>query len=260
MPQIGRIMRYSYVGDRNVIWNNPDLLGKTIGPNQSLKEWVNYGGDKLWPAPQSRWNWPPDPTLDRAPQTVRMLPNNHLLVTGKSSRKSGIRFQREIALDETGTGVTLQNTMINTSEKPVNWGVWEVTQTDSPDVIKMAAHKEGHFSNGYYTFKDSAPPEGMLTLTEDEVQVHRDTKKPSKIGGDSPAGWIAAEKQGVRFQVSETYEAEKEYPDDGCGQEIYTNPDPLLYIEMELLAPMSSLEPGASTTFVTHWQLSRLGQ
>ncbi len=64
----------------------------------------------------------------------------------------------------------------------------------------------------------------------------------------------------MRFQVSETYEAEKEYPDDGCGQEIYTNPDPLLYIEMELLAPMSSLEPGASTTFVTHWQLSRLGQ
>ena len=99
VPQIGRIMRYGYVGERNVLWENPALAGKTTDLSRPVNDWQNYGGDKLWPAPQSVWGWPPDPVSDSGPQTVKVLPNRHLLMTGPESRKYGVRFQREIALD-----------------------------------------------------------------------------------------------------------------------------------------------------------------
>lgn len=257
VPQIGRIMRYGYVGDKNMIWVNPAMKGKLADPAQAAKEWPNFGGDKLWPAPQSRWDWPPDATLDSAPQTVEILPNQHLKMTGQASAISGLRFTREIALDETGTGVTLTNTMTNTIDKAIHWGVWEITQVDDPDVVRLPLNRGGKFAAGYYTFKDSDPPSGRLTLVGDEAHLKRDKEKSVKIGVDSPQGWIRSEKGGRIFEVSAAYETGKKYPDDGCGQEVYTNPDPLKYIEMELLGPMQTLAPGASCSFTTHWRLSR---
>lgn len=261
VPQIGRIMHYGYIGGPNMLWVNPALHGK-IGNKTPNNEWVNFGGDKVWPSPQSKWNangWPPDTNLDGSRHRVRMLPNHHLILLSLASQKFGLRFQREIALDETGTGVSITNTMHNTSQGPINWGIWEVTQVDDPDVIKLPLHKGGHFSSGYYTFKDADPQPGMLTVTDTEVQLKRNTAKACKIGNDAPEGWIRAEKAGITFEVSAEYDASKTYPDDGCGQEIYTNPDPLKYIEMELLSPMPDkpLPSGEKANFTTHWKLSR---
>jgi hypothetical protein len=35
-----------------------------------------------------------------------------------------------------------------------------------------------------------------------------------------------------------------DYPDGGCLTEIYTNPDPLNYVELETLGPLVSLRAG----------------
>ncbi len=89
VPQIGRIMRYGFTGNANVLWNNTTLNGKVTDLNAPGKDWINYGGDKLWPAPQERWGWPPDRTLDSAPHTLKVLPNHHLLMTGPVCKASG---------------------------------------------------------------------------------------------------------------------------------------------------------------------------
>jgi hypothetical protein len=258
VPQIGRIMRYAYVDGPNLLWENSALAGKTTDLKNPPSEWQNYGGDKLWPAPQNRWGWPPDPVLDSGLQTVRILKNKHLLVTGQTSTKHGLRFFREIALDPSGTSVTLTNTMTNTGDKESSWAVWEVAQVDSPDITKMPLHKEKHFPKGYYVFKDADPLPDRLKVVGDEVHLERDSKQSAKIGGASPQGWLAAEKAGVRFEVSTKVETSRDYPDDGCALEIYTNPDPAKYIELELLSPLVTLAPGKSTTFTTRWKLSRL--
>jgi hypothetical protein len=260
VPQIGRIMRYAYGDGPNLLWENPELFGKTTDLKNTTQDWQNYGGDKLWPAPQNRWGWPPDATLDSGLHTVqvqRVQQNRRLLVSGPPSPKQGIRFTREIALEPTGTGVTITNTLINTSDKEVNWSVWEVTQVDSPDIARMPLHKTGHFMKGYYVFKDADPKPERLRIEENEVLLERDTKSSSKIGGDSPAGWLAAEKAGIRFEVSARVEPNRDYPDDGCALEIYTNPDPNKYIELELLSPIVTIAPGKSHAFVTRWKLSR---
>ncbi|HZO91802.1 MAG TPA: DUF4380 domain-containing protein [Chthonomonadaceae bacterium] len=258
VPQIGRIMRYGYVGGRNMLWENPRLRGKTADPAQAAKEWPNFGGDKLWNAPQSRWNWPPDPDIDSAPQAVRVLPNNHLLLTGQSSKQFGVRFTREIALDPTGTGVTLTNRMENTADKDVEWGVWEVAQVDSPDVARLPFYDKGRNPSGYYIFKGSEPAPDRVRVEGKEVLFRRHPKRSGKIGADSPEGWIAEDKAGLRMTVSAAYEPGQNYPDDGCGQEIWSNPDPDRYMELELLSPIRTLHPGDAMTFETHWRLERI--
>jgi hypothetical protein len=37
------------------------------------------------------------------------------------------------------------------------------------------------------------------------------------------------------------------FPEGGCRSEIYTNPDPLAYVELETLGPLVELKPGDST-------------
>ncbi len=255
VPQIGRIMRYAYLGGPNMLWENSLLSGQKISEESAAKEWPNYGGDKLWPAPQSRWGWPPDPILDSGSAKVTISPDQHLLVTGQASTKSGVRFTRDIALDASGTGVTIKNTMTNTSDKPLEWSVWEITQVNDPDSTSMPLNTAGHFAQGYHVFSDGGAQPGILEVVNEEVILRRSKTQSFKIGGDSPLVWLQADKGGYHIQVSAAYEAGGNYPDDGCGVEIYTNGDPLKYVELELLSPIRTIAPHESSKFTTYWKL-----
>ena len=63
-PDIGgRIIQYS-LGDFKFFWVNDHLIDATppesgLGPDGS---WLNYGGEKLWPAPQGSWEGQPSRT------------------------------------------------------------------------------------------------------------------------------------------------------------------------------------------------------
>ncbi len=257
VPQIGRIMRYGSVGGTNLLWNNRAMDGKTTNLKNPPKDWQNYGGDKCWPAPQSRWGWPPDPVMDSGRQSVRVTKDKHLIVTGQPSAKEKVRFIREIALDSEGSGVTITNTLMNVSDKPDTWSVWQITQTDGPDTVRLPLYKSGHFPNGFYVFGDAQPapvPDNVAVLGE-EVRIMLDPKHAAKIGGDSPLGQIVAEKDGIRFEVSQTVEAGREYPDSGCALEIYTSDGPNAYVELELLGPLTPLAPKAQVALKTRWRL-----
>ncbi|HEX4945248.1 MAG TPA: hypothetical protein VFZ34_01125, partial [Blastocatellia bacterium] len=53
IPSIGRVMQFRFVGEEGVFWENPAVAGKPVKPD--AKEWINFGGDKPWPAPQADW-------------------------------------------------------------------------------------------------------------------------------------------------------------------------------------------------------------
>jgi hypothetical protein len=257
VPQIGRIMRYGYVGERNVLWENTMLAGKATDLSRLGTDWQNYGGDKLWPSPQSKWGWPPDPTSDSGPQKVSLMPDKHLLVIGPVSLKYGVQFQREIALNPTGTAVTIRNSMANTGAIPVEWGVWEVAQTDDPEETGFAAAAKTSFPQGYKLFGDQTPPDGQVTLNHGVVTIRRRADHSAKIGTRSPDGRIESHWGALRFRISGDFPKGGSYPDDGCAQEIYTSDDPNRYVEMELLGPVRKLRTGDASTLVTHWSLDR---
>ncbi len=258
VPQIGRILRYGYVGERNVLWENAALAGKTTDLSRSGSDWQNYGGDKLWPSPQSAWGWPPDPISDSGAQTVKVLANRRLLVTGLESRKYGVRFQREIAMNPSGTGVTIRNTMTNVSGKVAEWGIWEVAQADDPAETELAASSADRFPGGYKIFKEMKPADGQVTIQGGTVRIRRRADHSGKIGGRSLGGWIESRWSTGRFRISADLPRSGDYPDGGCGQEVYTSDDPNRYVEMELLAPIHKLASKASSSVVTHWSLARM--
>lgn len=66
VPRLGgRLLSLVFDG-RELLWRNASLLddalrpvgGHVLAPNSGrMGDWVNYGGDKTWPAPQ-RWDGP----------------------------------------------------------------------------------------------------------------------------------------------------------------------------------------------------------
>src|SRR5690349_9092678 len=109
VPQIGgRVMQFK-LGDFEFLWVNDDLAGKAppasgLGPNG---EWLNYGGDKLWPAPQDQWKGPPDAVLDGGPYTAEIVPTDAgsgaVKLTSPPDARSGIQFSRTIKIEPNST-------------------------------------------------------------------------------------------------------------------------------------------------------------
>lgn len=259
VPQIGRIMHYGFNDGENVLWENPELEGTVPDTLILGKDWRNYGGDKLWPAPQSRWGWPPSPTLDRGGATVEITPSGHLLITGLVDSVLGIGFKRDISLDSKTSKVTFRNILVNASKQELNWSVWQITQVNDPEKVLIPASSNTNFPNGFLAFGETPLPVGMATNLEKSVEFKRDSKNSGKIGSDSLIGWIEAVFKGnnkpFRFKLSAKHELSKEYPDDGRWLQIYGNADPAKYVEMEILSPLAKIAPGKTYAFVTQWEL-----
>jgi hypothetical protein len=49
----GRLMQVSFAG-HPYLFVNPKYKGKYIPPAQANGQWINYGGDKIWPLPEGR--------------------------------------------------------------------------------------------------------------------------------------------------------------------------------------------------------------
>lgn len=298
VPKIGgRIIQYK-LGDYGFFWVNKKLAGKEpppgrLGPNG---EWLNYGGDKLWPAPQgwdneNQWPGPPDPVLDGGPYTAEVKEEagrvNAVKLTSAKDRRSGIQFSRLIKLFEGTTRVRIRATMKNIDTKPRRWGIWAVTQFDTGN-----RHGDGYNQN-YWTYcplnpnsmyhKDYNVLFGVVNNTSFKpdyqnkmMRVHYENRV-GKIGLDSPAGWVATvdATDGYVFVHRFKYEGAKPYPDNssvefwcnGQGEfvawgklvKMPEDPEQTPYLlETEILSPFAKLDPGESYTFHYDWYAARI--
>ena len=299
VPEIGgRIIQYK-LGDYGFFWVNDQLADKPIpasrlGPNG---EWLNYGGDKLWPAPQGRdndkqWPGPPDPVLDGGPYTAEVIKENDrpvaILMTSQKDKRSGIQFSRVFKIFDNTTRVSIEAAMKNIDTKPRRWGIWAVTQFDTSN-----RHGEGYNKN-YWTYCPINPNSMfhkgynvMLGLAshlsykpdhENEMmRVHYDYRV-GKIGMDSSAGWLATldATDGFCFIHRFTYESGKPYPDNASvefwlngqgelvawGREVIKMPESLkdtpYLLESEVLSPYAALDPGETYTFGYDWYAAKV--
>ena len=254
VPSIARIMRFGYVSHPNVLWTNPSLYGETNPPAKS-KGWVNFGGDKLWNSPQSLWGFPPDPWIDSGECKVKIIGGDQLHITGMKSKRFGIRFERTIRMDPREAKIVIVNKMLNTGDKPVNYGVWEIAQVSGDCKAVLHRDRDSKFTQGVYRYNYKLSPK-YLRIYPNKIILTRNPKAVQKIGTDSRKGTVTAVSSRGRFQLYAEYYKGSHYPDDGCGQESYTDPT-LNYMEIELLGPIMKLSPHHYTTFTTQWHLSK---
>ena len=298
-PEIGgRIIQFK-LSDFEYLWVNEQLAGKSplpggVGPNG---EWLNYGGDKLWPAPQgwrsdAQWPGPPDPVLDGSPHKATVLTDEGSSVAVKlvsgEDRRTGIQFSRVITVFDNVARGSVDATMTNVARKPIRWGVWSNTQLN-------AGNRRGEgYNENMWAYCPMNPtsifpkkynvmfglvnnPSYKPDYESGMLRVHYE-RLIGKVGVDCSAGWTAVVDgtDGYVFVQRFTYFPDREYTDgasveiwmDGVGK-IYTGDnvwegvdDPLktpYVLESEVLSPYAKLEPGESYTYHYDWYAARIG-
>lgn len=243
VPEIGRIMQFRFEGGENTFWGDSQLYGKT--PNLKSEEWNNFGGDKTWPAPQSKWeditirSWPPPTTFDSVPIKAK-LENNQVTLISEIDPFYGIRFYRQIRLESNQPIMKVTTTFEKVKGDSQEVSVWTITQFNEPVSVYAAIPQNSIFPQGYNKQSEDLP--ANLKIDNGILSLKRDRNKAHKIGSDASTLLWLGETVAVRM---DSPRIDKEnYPDNNSSAEIYTNYDPKAYVELEFLSPLKTLQVG----------------
>jgi hypothetical protein len=172
---------------------------------------------------------------------------------------TGIGKAMDISLDPEAARVTVTHRLRNTNLWAVELAPWalSVMAPGGTAVIPLpprGPHPENLAPNSrlvLWAYTDMTDP--RWTWGERFVLLRQDpqTAKPQKVGAFVPDGWAAYVRDEHLFL--KTFDvAQGDYPDLGANVETFTNTKML---ELETLAPLVKLAPGAEVTYVEHWRL-----
>jgi len=239
----------------NVLWEDASLDGARTGTD--AEGWSNYGGDKVWPSPQDQWEtvaaraWPPPEGFDARPYTCNEQ-NGELVLRSELDPQYGIQTERRLVLAADRPVLTITTTFRKVAGQPVRTGIWVITQLRDPLRVFALLPEHPRLPGGYLQQLGPAPRE--LSIQGRVLGLARDPGEKSKIGLEAMSLlWVGA---GTVLHI-DAPERAGDYPDGGCHSEIYTNSDPLPYVELETLGPLTTLESGQETTWTNSYTLSR---
>jgi len=284
-------------GGHRYLFVNPKYKGKYFAPVDSAKqrEWINYGGDKLWPLPEGHgegyWPGPVSDVLDDGEYKLNVVSQSNpctLRLEGPADPATGLQYSREISLGDDSPQISFHAVMKNASERAIRWSMQSVTQYDTADsrnpqdynhdfwafatVNRQSAYLDGYrVRNGLADDPSYSVGDGLFTLhwlyLENEVWL------------DSDAGWLAVVDDSTKFGIVERFQyfVGEEYPgrasvifykngaalelDNGVPVLRSNHPDETpYYMEAEINSPMMRLDPGASYAQDTAWFPVRAGK
>lgn len=293
-PEIGGRAIQLELGNQGLFFVNKALAGQVLLPAQNdLKSgWANYGGDKVWPAPEG-WDsdaeWPSIPyyILDGsrfAFSIVKDTPAEAAIsVTSPKDPRTGVQFERIFHVYAGTTRVTVDQIMKNISPRRIRWGIWHVLQNNAADAtdpskpnpslyMYIPVNPRSMFPKGYYiAYGDVRHPSYHLVDNGRMMRVHY-LYRVGKVALDSSAGWYAVVNGQKNIGYVETFKHFKgeAYPDNASveswnegpgtvsrGPFFQTLPDDPAktpyFLEAEVLSPFATLDPGQQYEFIVHW-------
>jgi hypothetical protein len=254
VPSVGRVMQFRFLGDTDgPFWENEKLLGRPMPADPWKVAVGSFGGDKTWPAPQSEWKWPPPDVFDAAPLTAIINADRSVTLTSPVSPRLGLRTIRRISLDPTEAVMRIATTFEKISGDPSPVAVWVITQLRDPAAIFMPVPPRSIFPEGY-----AAPWKGPAQHLRREADWIRFTRNPTgshKTGNDATDLVWADAHQLLRISIPRV--AGADYTHNGCSVEVYTNADPVPYVELETLGPLHTLRSGERATATNTYRLAR---
>ena len=279
VPAIGgRIMEYK-LGNHPFLWVNDAEFDKTYDPPQTEEErqWHNYGGYKVWPAPQKRWGGPPDPLgsrLDAGEWTSEITAQGGQigeieLISPPGDNVTDLQITRRIQMFAGTTRVVVTEKFKNVSDEVITGSIWGVTQV--PGSLS-SSEKFSEEARIYFPLKpDSRAPKGFWYLHKgpsDQFQLLDDGQlmqvsygfETSKIGADVADSWMAYVDDINQYAFVQRFEERSlsEYPDQGANVEVYTSGEESAYMEMATLSQLYTLQPGEMKAYSQQWYATRL--
>jgi len=243
VPAIGRVMQLRLKGQADgPFWENRALDGQLH--DAVSNDWINFGGDKCWPAPQAVWtgqqgrSWPPPPAFDARPVEA-VVSERGVVVTSPIDPGFGIQVVRHVELDCEQPIMRIWTEYRKLSGGPVRVGIWTITQLKEPENICILLAAESKFAMGYIRLLAAEP--AALKIDGRLLSLGRHARQHVKVGSDgSSLAWVGRNCV-VRIDAES---GPGDYPDGGCVTEVYTNPDPLKYVELETLGPLTTMNVG----------------
>jgi len=254
VPAIGRVMSLRRMQGENVLWEDLALSGDASGAD--AEGWSNFGGDKVWPSPQDGWPaltgrpWPPPEAFDSRPYACAQE-GAELVMSSSLDPHYGLQTIRRIAVlpDEPVLRISTRYRKIKGA--PVRTGIWVITQARDPERIYALLPAQPQMPGGFAQQMGPAPRD--LEIDGRVLSLSRDPEAKIKLGMEAGSLlWIGGDTV-LRIDAPEQ---PGEYPDGGSRTEVYTNSDPLPYVELETLGPLATLEYGQEIEWTSTYTLT----
>jgi hypothetical protein len=213
------------------------------------------GGHRLWHAPEAM---PRSYIPDVGEMAITDLPDGVLLET-QTEPGTGIRKRIEIRLAADKPSATLIHTLINDGFWPVELAPWAITQFRLGGTVILPmpignADPAGLLHNRQLSLWPYARINDPRIMWGDSFILLKAnaTLPPFKIGYFNPHGWVAYWVDGILFRKSFEVHPGIPHPDNNCNAETYCNDQ---FVELESLAPLKTLNPGALMNHVETWDI-----
>jgi hypothetical protein len=272
VPEIGRILSYGFVDGPNVLFEDPALAGRML-PGEGrfheeagAPEWLNFGGDKVWPTEQSRWpetnglDWPPDPWFDGGAHSCTLLPDG-VSLTSAVSRFNGARITRTLRLASAGTRLSIDQRIekvqagMNPQAEPIPFTMWSVTQIRTPEQVLLPLRAGSRHPGRWRDYAMDGHSCAHNVALEGDVAVFRPASSGSQKIGVDAGPWLAGIVDGHLMAQRFRFDTAGVYPDGGLSATVFTCPS---YAELELMSPFAPLAIGQTLDFPIAWELHRL--
>ena len=252
-----RILFYGYNGGQNFM---------KVFDNESAPirdgEWHNYGGHRLWYAPEAahRTYYP-----DNDPVAWDFT-NNVLTLLCPDEKSRGIGKKIVITLEENSTQATLDHTFKNIGMWPIEASIWCLTVMAPGGTLKVPQPDfKNHGCGPGETFDPArniviwpyTPMNDRRLVWGDKFFEMRQDDACSgklKVGMLNEKAYAFYELNGETFHKTHSLVKDAVYPDMGCNSEFFTMPG---FLEFETLSPMIKLKENEEATHTEVWSLSR---
>ncbi len=242
-----RVIALRYRGGENLFAELPDFIAE----RPDGRRYHFYGGHRLWHAPEAmpRTYVPDDAPVDIAPHKGGLLARPPLEV------ETGIQKALHIVLADDRPHITLRHTLTNHNPWAISCAPWAITQLRPGGVaiLPQSQAETGFLPNrslALWPYTNLASPH--VTWGNRYLLVHAEMKAPFKVGFPNPRGWLAYWLDGILFVKRAPFDAAATYCDFGCSSECYCNDR---FLELETLAPLTTLSPGQSITHTETWEV-----
>lgn len=242
-PKIGRLIYFGPLNGPNLLWLDRSAAD---GP------WRNWGGDKLWTAPQSDWNWPPVLQHDGQPHHASLNDNTIHLLSDPDAR--GVRFVREFRLN--GQELTIVNRMENFGHDPVRAAIWQITQIPGPSEIRFAYEPSALFPAGWEAYPWTTQGATRMYRDDNEIAISPNFATAQKYGMATKAGYLRAKIGNFWLRLTHPYNPQATYADNGKAQQVFLSNSPR-YAELEVTAPLATIPSRGHQSMTTTLSFER---
>jgi hypothetical protein len=249
-----RIMRFGFIGEKNLFLEIEEEIGKTGGDNHRL-----YGGARIWHSPEEN---PRSYYPDNVPIKFEW-DNKTLTLIQPVETSTGMQKEINLTMADSGNKVEVVYRIYNRTLWPIRFAPWALTQMSKGGRAIIPQEP-------YQSWDDNLLPARPLVLWsyttmndprwiwgEKYIQLKQDpeSKVPQKVGLLNKLCWMAYYLDGYVFIKRYKFDQKSDYPDYQCNTEVYSSPK---LFELETLGPLQTVDHGNYLEHKENWYLFKV--